>query len=405
MKILFVTARFPYPPLKGDQVRAYHQIRLLSRSHQVTLVSFVDRADNAEALEHMRRFCARIVTVPRRQTAAALSLAAGAFSPLPFQTLLYQSPAMRRALAALLQPGAFDVAHIQLARMAPYLQHVRSLPRVIDLIDALSVNMERRYRRDRSPLRLAAYIEWRRLRRYEQTICRSFEAVTIVSAQDRAAVGAPANLLVNPNGVDLEQFPFVRVGREPQTIVFSGNMGYFPNIDAVCWFAEHVLPRVRTLAPATRFVIVGTNPHPRVAALAEADPAITVTGRVPRVQDYLERAALAVVPMQGGSGMQFKVIEAMASGAPVVVTPFALGGIAVNHGEHLLIGDTAEAFASHVVCLLHDDELQARLAAAARQLVVEQFSWERLVSDLERVYRQAGSAHPRGAAEPLQHHS
>lgn len=386
MRILFLTARFPYPPLKGDQVRAYHQIRLLSRNHQLTLVSFADRSVGPEAYAQITPYCTQIVTVPQRRASAALGLAGGALSSLPFQALLYQSASMRKALADLLRLGAFDLIHLQLTRMAPYLERRRGIPRVVDLIDALSVNMERRFRRDRSPLRLAAYVEWQRMRRYEQTVCGLFEAVTIVSAEDRAAIGDWPNLSINPNGVDLSQFPFIADGREEHTIVFTGNMGYFPNVDAVSWFAEHVLPIVRASAPAVRFLIVGTNPHPRVHALAEKDPAIVVTGRVPRLQAYLERATLAVVPMQGGSGMQFKVIEAMASGAPVIVTPFALGGISVRHGEHLLIADTAETFASQVLQLLHNTDMRSALARRARRLVEEQYSWEKVVGDLDRLY-------------------
>lgn len=393
MRILFVTARFPAPPLKGDQVRAYHQIRLLSRDHELTLVSFGGPAVSEAARAEMASYCRRVVLVPQRRAAAALSLVGGALSRLPFQTLLYQSPDMRRAIAGVLRAERFDVAHLQLARMAPYLEHTHSLPRVVDLIDALSVNMERRYRRDRGPLRLAAYVEWQRMRRYEQQVCRSFDAVTIVSEEDRAAIGPWPNLQVNPNGVDLSQFPFHRQGRDAQTLVFTGNMGYFPNIDAVCWFAEQVLPRVLAEAPGTRFVIVGTNPDPRVHTLAEANSAITVTGRVPRVQDYLERAALAVVPMQGGSGMQFKVIEAMASGAPVVATPFALGGITVSHERHLLIADTAPAFAEQVLRLMRSPELRDELAAHARQMVEQQFSWECVVGDLERLYQTVRKPH------------
>ncbi|MEI8167770.1 MAG: glycosyltransferase [Chloroflexales bacterium] len=300
---------------------------------------------------------------------------------------------MRKTLTDLLHHSEFDVVHVQLARMAPYLEHIRGLPRVVDLIDALSVNMERRFRRDHGPLRLAAYIEWQRLHRYEQTICRLFDAVTIVSDEDRAAIGDWPNLSINANGVDLSQFPFVLEGREEHSIVFTGNMGYFPNVDAVCWFAGHVLPMVRAVAPATRFIIVGTNPHPRVQALGEMNAVIIVTGRVPRVQDYLERATLAVVPMQGGSGMQFKVIEAMASGAPVIVTPYALGGIDVQHGEHLLIADTAAVFTTHVLELMNNAALRSELAQQARRLVETHFSWEKTVGDLNRLYHTVISPH------------
>lgn len=392
MKLLFLTARFPYPPLKGDQVRGYHQLRLLAQRHSITLLSFARRDLPAEARRTIEGFGVEVITVPMRYPAMATGVLGGAFSAYPLQTLLYQSALMRRTLAGLLIRRSFDLAHVQLARMAPYLEQQANLPRVIDLIDALSLNMERRYRRDRSPMRLAAYIEWRRLRQYERAICGRYDNVVVVSDIDRAAIGEFPNLHVIPIGVDLTSFPLAVEGREPYTIVFSGNMGYFPNINAVRWFTQEVWPLVRATEPRARFMIVGANPHPAVQALAH-ESGIEVTGLVPSIHTYLSRATLAVVPMQAGSGMQFKVIEAMACGTPVVVTSFALGGIAAIDGQHLLVCDTAQAFAASVLRLLHDSDARAKLAAQGRILVEECYTWERTVASIESLYLSARQSH------------
>lgn len=392
MKILFLAARFPYPPLKGDQVRGYHQIRLLAERHTITLVSFAGGKQGADTRRAIEALGVEVITVPSNYLAMARGVSGGLLSPYPLQTLLYQSALMRRVLGARLEQGDYDLAHVQLARMAPYLERQMQLPRLIDLIDALSLNMERRYKSDRSPARFAAFFEWQRLRRYEQTICRSYDQVVVVSAFDRDAIGPFPNLQVIPIGVDLTSFPLGQTDRDPFTIVFSGNMGYYPNIQAARWFVNDVLPLVRAGEPRTKLMIVGAHPHSSVQTLAQ-EPGVVVTGFVPRVQPYLAGAAVAVVPMRAGSGMQFKVIEAMACGTPVVVTPFALGGLDVVDGEHLLVGATAQTFAAAVLDLLQDPVRWGQLATNGRALVEARYTWERTVQSLDLLYSRAVTAH------------
>ena len=176
--------------------------------------------------------------------------------------------------------------------------------------------------------------------------------------------------------------------REPATIVFTGNMGYFPNVNAAVWFAREVLPRVREVRPEARFLIVGTRPARAVRDLAK-DPAVVVTGRVEDVGPYLRRATLAVAPMRSGSGQQFKILEAMASGAPVVATAAEAEQVGAEPGRELLVADEAAAFAAAVVALLNDPARARGLAERARRLVEERFTWRRSVDALEAVYREA----------------
>lgn len=391
MNILFLTPRFPYPPFKGDQVRAYHQLRLLAQRHHITLLTFDDAGGHAPGAEIIQSFCQRVITVPLRHISMIGWFLRGVVSGYPFQTALFQSRAMRNAVQSVLAQQKFDLVHVQLARMAPYFYDAR-LPRVIDLIDALSVNMHRRHQQERGPMWLATWLEWRNMQRYERLICQHYDHATIVSASDRAAIGDFDNLHVNANGVELDKFPFVaQHEREPNTLVFSGNMRYFPNVNGVAWFIQHVFPLIKQQNPAVRFYIVGTDPHPQIAHLAQNDPHIVVTGHVESVADYLGRASVAVMPMQAGSGMQFKVIEAMACGTPAVVTPFGIGGVDVIHDHHLLIAHTPSEFAAQVQRLLGDVALRTHLAAQGRQLVETHYTWERSVEALEALYARAAN--------------
>jgi len=274
--------------------------------------------------------------------------------------------------------------------MAPVVDGLGDIPKVIDLIDALSLNWHRRARQEPIPLAWIADLEAKRLRRYERTLDRQFDRLIVSSPVDREFIGPYENLHVVPNGVDIERFPFVEDGRQPYTIIFSGRIGYFPNAEAAVWFATQVFPVVRQQVPGARFVIVGADPPWRVKLLTRL-PGVEVTGYVPDLGGFLTRAAVAVAPMQAGSGIQNKVLEAMASGTPVVATSYALGGIEAQDSEHLLVARGGGTFARKVIKLLNDRPLAHRLARNARRLVEERYTWERSVDALEEVYKLAMS--------------
>jgi sugar transferase (PEP-CTERM/EpsH1 system associated) len=386
LRILFVTSRFPYPPLKGDQQRAWHQIRLLGERHRITL-AYLGRGAAADH-DLLAGSCARIVGVPFGRAAMALGLLRGLFSPLPFQASLYRTSAMRAALRAL-AADPFDLVHVQLARMAPYLEEgVCPRPWVVDLVDALSLGMERRGREEWGPARLVARLEARRLRGYEQKLGAAADRTVVVSRRDREAIGEVPGLRIVPNAVDLAAFPFAARDREAATVVFSGNMGYFPNVNAAVWFAREVLPRVRRHRPEVVLQIVGTRPARAVRELAR-DAGVTVTGRVDEIGAYLRRATVAVVPMRSGSGQQFKILEAMASGAPVVATAAEAAQVGAAHDRELLVADEAGAFAEAVLALVKDKARALGLAHRARRLVEMHFTWRHSVDALEAVYREA----------------
>lgn len=315
----------------------------------------------------------------------AVAVLRGSLSRLPLQVALYESARMRQAIGQARRIETHDVAHVQLVRMTPYLEEIGSLPRVVDLVDTLSLNMARRARHDRGFWRWVARLEARRLARYERAVCGSADQALVGSPMDREALGSPPNLAVVSSGVDLADFPYQRDGRA-DTVIFSGNMGYFPNVQAALWLGRTILPAIGRAIPGVRLSIVGTRPDRRILRLARQDPRITVTGHVETVSSHLRRAAVAVAPMQAGSGQQLKVLEAMASGTPVVATTLAASGIEARHGEHLLVADEPHAFAAHVLRLLRDPKLAGGLAASGRRLVEDRYTWERSVAALERVY-------------------
>lgn len=392
MRILFLTARFPWPLHRGDQLRAYHQLRLLAPHHGLTLVCFRDAPVPPAGLAAVSAFCERVVTVPLGRVAMTTGLARGAFSPLPFQVSLYSHPRMRRVLRDVVTGGGFDLAHAQLARMAPYVEDLPA-PRFVDLVDALSLSTRRRSLQHRGPLRWLTSLEAGRLLRYERRICASVEGASVVSNVDRDAIGTTARLGVVPNGVDLGPLRFERAGRDPATVMFTGNMGYFPNVNAACWFAERVHPLVRRSVPAARFVVVGARPAARVRRLARADPSVSVLGFVDDLRPHLRAATVVVAPMQAGAGQQLKVLEAMASGTPVVATPVAAAALETGGEDGLLVAEKPEAFAEAVVALLQDPGRADRLAVQARRFVESRYTWEQSTTRLEELHEAARARH------------
>jgi glycosyltransferase involved in cell wall biosynthesis len=266
---------------------------------------------------------------------------------------------------------------------------VQKPPVVVDLIDSLTLNRADRREQVSGPKRLAYEIEYRRMRDYEQAVVARYPELIVTSPADKQALGGRDGITVLPMGVDLERFQFRGAeGRDSQTVIFTGNMGYHPNEEAVLWFAAEVWPLLRSTHPQLRWQIVGTNPTERVRALAQPDSGIEVLGWVPDVSEYLGRATLSICPLRSGSGIQMKVQEAMSVGTPVVATSIANRGVGGAPGRDLLVTDTAPEFAAAITRLLDDPQTRACLGHAGRQFVEQHFQWEQHARQLTSIYER-----------------
>lgn len=388
LNIFFIASRFPYPPLQGDRARAYNQLKRLARRHRITLVTPVCDARDAEHLGAIEPLCERVITVPISSWERARNLVAAPFSSMPWQTTYWYHSKIARAVHQACIDQKFDLAHVQLVRMAPAGLALNGTPRVLDFIDALSLNFQRRSEHQSGLAAAVFRHEAKRLRNYETRLIGLYDRMLISSRTDRDYIGAHERIHVVSNGVDLEAFPYQDAARDPDLIIFSGRMGYFPNADGAEWFASQVLPILHRTQRSARFMIAGADPPARVRALAKLS-GVEVTGYLPDLAACLRRASVAISPLRSGSGMQFKALEAMASGIPAVVTPHSLGGLDAEHGRHLLIATTAEEFAAAVERLMGDEGLRERIARDARALVESRYTWEHSVNGMERVYRLA----------------
>lgn len=385
MRLLFVAGRFPFPPLRGDQSRAWQQLRALAPRHPVTLLApsppslGAARAVDGLGLERLE------AAAPG--PAALAGLVAGWLRGLPAQSAWPSSPALKRQLRGLLAQRRHDLVHVQLARLEPAVPLGSGLPVAVDLVDALSANMRRRAERDRGPGAWAARLEGGRLERLERAICARRELVTVVSEADRAALGDFASLRINPNGVDLEVFqpaPWPR----PERVVLSGNQGYFPNVDAALWLAREIWPRLRRARPSAELVIAGDRPARAVRDLASAAQGIRVTGHVADLGAEIGAARVAVAPLRAGSGQQLKVLEALACATPVVASPLAVVGLPAGARDGVLLAETAEELATGLQTLLADAQRARALGLQGRENVARHWSWTASVARLEADYEE-----------------
>ncbi len=389
MKILFLTSRFPYPPIRGDKLRVFNLIRELSKDHEIVLATFADPDDGRHYAE-LKKYVSRIEPVRFSKPRAYLNCLLHPFSQTPFQVYYYQSIEMRRAVAWLMAEEKPDVIHAHLIRMAPYALAYPGTPKVLDICDSMTLNYEHflAYRKD---LTTALYrLEKRRTATYEGTIPAEFDTSLVISSHDRdfvAGLGEPAKLVVVPNGVDFDYFQPWTGEAAPNRLAFMGTMSYFPNVDAMKWFAADILPLVRRTVKDAELHIVGNSPSSEVTKLG-ADAAVTVTGFVEDVRPLVGPAAVFVCPIRAATGLNNKVIEAMAMGLPVVSTPEACEGIDVTDGVDILLASNPMDFAEAVIQLMTDAAERKRIGDAGRDFVVKNFSWGKAADILRNVYAE-----------------
>lgn len=389
MKILYLCHRIPYPPDKGEKIRAYHHIEYLARAHRIHLACFADTRADLDHARSLEKICASVDVVYRSPLAARLHALAALPTRRSLSVAAFDSSTLRLLVERRLREERPDILVAYSAAMAQYVERVNGAPRVLDFVDADSEKL-REYARLRPFPQSALYgLEADRLARYEARMAATFDASIFISEPEaeivrRRAPGREYSII--RNGVDLDAFrpdPSAGRPRDP-VIVFTGVMGYYPNVDAVAFFARDILPRVRNRVPGARFEIVGRDPSAAVRGLARL-PGVTVTGFVPDVRPYLANAAVAVAPFRIARGVQNKVLEAMASGLPVIGTRLAFQGITASATDGVRVGDDADAFAEEVVALLLDSALRADLGQRARQYVEQHHRWEEVGAILEKM--------------------
>ena len=381
---MVVASRFPYPLDKGDRLTVFHLIKYFGQRHRVALVAFVEPGQSLEDRKHFEDSVEAIYTVPLRRPGAYWRCARGVFSSRPLQACYYHAPEMTALVDRAVEEFQPNLLYAHSIRMGECLLAHRSRPIVLAMQISMTLQYGRLAQLSRGPFaKLLNSVEFRKVRPYEPWIAGQYDRCLLISSADARAIGGLDNVFFSPHGVDFDYFS-PKPDRDPKSgrIVFTGNMGFPANIDAIGYFVSDILPLIRVELPNVKLAVVGTRPAAPVQRLAR-DPAITVTGRVPDLRPWLDRAEVAIDPLRIGAGLQNKVLEGMAMALPMVVTSIANEGIGARADEHVLVADRPDAFAAAVVGLLRDRERAAALGQRARRFIVEHWSWQKHFHDLE----------------------
>ena len=398
MKLLVLLSRFPYPLDKGDKLRAYHQLRYLAgQGHEICLLALSDEPVQAAALAAVQPLCRGGLHLHRLGRAARGRGLARALATAgrPLQVGYFYDARAQRVVDRLLADFRPDHVYCQLVRMAEYLRaHAGRRPMTLDYMDVFSAGVARRAARAPAWQRPVLALEARRLAAYEAEAFGWFGQHTVISEQDRQLL-APAQggrVRVVPNGIAFEYFRPQPLAPKTHELVFCGNMGYHPNVDAACFLAEEILPLVQRRHPGARLLVAGTTPAPRVLALARR-PGVAVSGWLPDIRAAYAQARVFVAPMRVGTGLQNKLLEALAMHLPCVTTPLANNALRGTPGQHLLVADGAPALAEAVGGLLADPAAAAALAGRGRAFVRQHFGWAAATAPLAQLL----AAGPAGA--------
>jgi sugar transferase (PEP-CTERM/EpsH1 system associated) len=387
-RLLFLPHRLPYPPDKGDKIRSYHLLRHLASRHEVTLATFVDDAADEVHLPAVRALCRNAHIARLHPRWARIKGLAALATGGPMTLHCYHDGALMRSVRAQARREPFDAAIVFSSSMVPYARALRRedgpTPMLLDLVDVDSAKWAAYAPRHRWPMSWPLAREGRTLLAFERQAVAEARAAFLCTEQERdlfheLAPECRGRVDVMRNGVDAALYspepsrasPFAR---DERAVVFTGAMDYWPNVDAVCWFAREMLPALRRRHPAARLHIVGRNPVPAVRELASES--VAVTGTVPDVRPYLQHAAVVVAPLRVARGIQNKILEAMSMSRPVVTSPSCGAALDARLGEDLMTAETAEDYVQVVGDLLADSARASSMGASGRRRVLEVYSWD-----------------------------
>lgn len=402
MKITVVAPRFPYPLDKGDRLTVYHILKHFSNNHEMSLVCFMDPDEDPAWVDKIQLYCQRIEIVPWRKWRAYSNCILGLPSSTPLQVNYFTDPVMQKTVDRVINETQPDLIYAYHMRVGNYIEPYRDRVRVLAIQNSLTLNYRRLAKYAPNWWRKIFYsIEYNKLRKSEAKLASKFDKVLVISEHDlRAMEPNPPldNVFFNPHGVDYSYYsPDLNAEKEPNTLIMTGAMSYAPNADAAIYFYNEILPIVRQQIPDVRWKIVGANPTSEIQNLDE-DPFVQVTGRVPDLRPYMSSAWVGIAPIRIAAGLQNKVLEGMSMGLPMVITSAANEGIKAINGKHALFADSAQDFANQIIQLLKRPERCTELGAAARDFIIQEWSWEKHFRDLEQVFYDLVEYSPRRKA-------
>ncbi len=389
MKLFVLLSRIPWPLEKGDKLRAFHQIKCLSQNNEIHLVALNDSSlvDKKKAFEIMQPYCESIHFYDLSKFGILWNLGLFFFKRKPIQCGYFYNKKIHREIHKLILSIKPDMLFGQMVRVAPYFVN-EPIQKSIDYQDVLSMGMKRRMDNASFFKKPVFKMEYKRLLRYERLVFDLFDVKTIISDSDRQLINHPKKneIIVVPNGVDFEHYKPIPAEKK-YDIIFSGNMAYPPNVNAVEYFSQEIMPLVWKKIPEATLCIAGATPSPLVKAVASDK--IVVTGWVDDMREMYARSKIFVAPMRIGTGLQNKLLEAMSMQLPCITTPLANGSLLAKDGVEILIGKTVEQIANHIVTLLQNQNFANAMAQKGNEFVRNMYDWKNTTAIMENAMKDS----------------
>lgn len=393
MRILFLSPTLPYPLTDGGRIRVFNLLKQIAQKNDVSLLALETQPTDSDNIVNMEQLGIEVHLVQNGSSIPSISLNtifSALFNRQPITVARYNVPAYRQKFTDLLSSGTFDIVHYEMLHTAHF-QKESVLPSVLSLQNVDSAIWQRLQGETGNLFYKCAYwSQQRAFQRYERVLSPKFGAVTCTSEVDAAVFKqycAEGTVEIIPNGVDVTHFSPDYASETAAHLIYIGSMDWYPNEDAVSFFAEEVLPKIQKNVSDVQFTIVGGNPSERVQRLA-AMKGVVVTGRVPEIKPYFAEATVFVVPLRIGSGTRLKILEALAMGKAVVSTTVGAEGLALQDGKEIFIADEPNPFAEAVTRLLTDPKLRMEIGKNGRARVEQDYDWRNIAEKLNNVYEK-----------------
>jgi glycosyltransferase involved in cell wall biosynthesis len=400
LKVLFFSQRFPFPMDTGGKIRTGKILEQLKNVFDITLVSNVESPKDDKYLDQIKGLCAEFHPVPWKEVKKYsfrfyLKLFLAMFCRYPFTVISDYSKDLETALLDLTTSNRFDLLVCDFLQPSLNMRKINGVPKLLFQHNIESVIPRRHFETSRNPIaRVFWWVQWHRMERYERETCMKFAGMVTVSEKDKKAIQnyGIENVFAIPTGVDTDYF----IPREDlvakNSLVFTGSMDWLPNEDAIIFFAQEILGKIKENIPDIKLTVVGRNPSRRLLKEVKSHPEIKVVGWVEDVRRYISSHSLYVIPLRIGGGTRIKAYEAMAMGKAVVSTRVGVEGLPVQHGDQLIIADQPADFAAAVIKLLADSEQRKRIERNARSFVEAHFGWAKVAEVFAGICRETVGA-------------
>lgn len=395
MKILMLTPYLPYPLLSGGQIRTYNLLKKLATKHEITLFALIKNEAEKEYIPELEKYCHKVRVFQRSEKPFTLkNIAKALFSSYPFLVIRNYVPEAIEAIKQELANEKYDLIHAETFYMMPHLTE-SDIPTILveQTIEYLGYESYAK----KAPAFIQPLLETdiRKIRRWERHYWRACDKLIVMSDDDKEFIGKQIDekkIEVVANGVDSEWFDQVprKLAAEP-TILSVGTFKWLPNQEAVDFLVQKIWPEIKKLLPKIKLWIVGNAPTSKVISYGEKDPQIEVLGRVEDIRDAFKQAHVLVAPVFSGKGTRYKILEAMASGTPVVASKIAVEGLSIKHGTHVLTSNSAHDLAELTVRVIKNRELWHKLSVNGKKFVSENFDWKEISQKLDMIYKEIGN--------------